>query len=169
MTFINPCSEDAYENSVIELFQELGYTHVYGPDMETRDFTSPLYEVVLTNSLHQINPNLPDEAINEALFKLKNFENAELTQKNAVFMDYLQNGITVRYTEKDEPRDTIVYLIDYENPDNNSFIIANQWTFIENSEKRPDVLLFINGLPLVLMELKSPSREETDEIGRAHV
>lgn len=162
MTYTNPVNEEAYENSIIELFQELGYTHVYGPDVETRDFTSPLYEVVLTNSLHQINPNLPDEAINEALFKLKNFENAELTQKNAVFMDYLQNGITVRYTEKGEPRDTIVYLIDYENPDNNSFIIANQWTFIENSEKRPDVLLFINGLPLVLMELKSPSREETD-------
>lgn len=162
MTYTNPVNEEAYENSIIELFEELGYTHVYGPDIETRDFTSPLYELVLTNSLHQINPNLPDEAINEALFKLKNFENAELTQKNAVFMDYLQNGITVRYTEKGEPRDTIVYLIDYENPDNNSFIVANQWTFIENSEKRPDVLLFINGLPLVLMELKSPSREETD-------
>lgn len=162
MTYTNPVNEEAYENSIIELFQELGYTHVYGPDVETRDFTSPLYEAVLTNSLHQINPNLPDEAINEALFKLKNFENAELTQKNAVFMDYLQNGITIRYTEKGEPHDTIVYLIDYENPDNNSFIVANQWTFIENSEKRPDVLLFINGLPLVLMELKSPSREETD-------
>lgn len=162
MTYTNPVNEEAYENSIIELFQELGYTHVYGPDVETRNFTSPLYEPVLTNALHQINPKLPDEAINEALFKLKNFENAELTQKNAVFMDYLQNGITVRYTEKGEPRDTIVYLIDYENPDNNSFIIANQWTFIENSEKRPDVLLFINGLPLVLMELKSPSREETD-------
>lgn len=162
MTYTNPVNEEAYENSIIELFEELGYTHVYGPDVETRDFTSPLYEAVLTNSLHQINPNLPDEAINEALFKLKNFENAELAQKNAVFMDYLQNGITVRYTEKGEPRDTIVYLIDYENPDNNSFIVANQWTFIENSEKRPDVLLFINGLPLVLMELKSPSREETD-------
>ncbi len=162
MTYTNPVNEEAYENSIIELFEELGYTHVYGPDVEARDFTSPLYEAVLTNSLHQINPNLPDEAINEALFKLKNFENAELTQKNAVFMDYLQNGITVCYTEKGEPRDTIVYLIDYENQDNNSFIVANQWTFIENSEKRPDVLLFINGLPLVLMELKSPSREETD-------
>lgn len=162
MTYTNPVNEEAYENSIIELFEELGYTHVYGPDVETRDFTSPLYEPVLTNALHQINPNLPDEAINEALFKLKNFENTELTQKNAVFMDYLQNGITVHYTEKGEPRDTIVYLIDYENPDNNSFIVANQWTFIENSEKRPDVLLFINGLPLVLMELKSPSREETD-------
>lgn len=162
MTYTNPVNEEAYENSIIELFEELGYTHVYGPDVETRDFTSPLYKQVLTNALHQINPNLPDEAINEALFKLKNFENAELIQKNAVFMDYLQNGITVRYTEKGEPRDMIVYLLDYENPDNNSFIVANQWTFIENSEKRPDVLLFINGLPLVLMELKSPSREETD-------
>ena len=162
MTYTNPVNEEAYENSIIELFQELGYTHVYGPDVETRDFTSPLYEPVLTNALHQINPKLPEEAINEALFKLKNFENAELTQKNALFMDYLQNGITVHYTEKGEPRDTLVYLIDYENPDNNSFIVANQWTFIENSEKRPDVLLFINGLPLVLMELKSPSREETD-------
>lgn len=81
MTYTNPVNEEAYENSIIELFEELGYTHVYGPDVETRDFTSPLYEAVLTNSLHQINPNLPDEAINEALFKLKNFENAELTQK----------------------------------------------------------------------------------------
>ena len=160
--FINPVNEEAYENSVIELFEGMGYTHVYGPDVEDRDFTSPLYELVLTNALHQINPKLPDEAINEALFKLKNFENAELTQKNALFMDYLQNGITVHYTEKGEPRDTLVYLIDYEKPDNNSFIVANQWTFVENSEKRPDVLLFINGLPLVLMELKSPSREETD-------
>ncbi len=162
MTYTNPVNEEAYENSIIELFQELGYTHVYGPDVEDRDFTSPLYEPVLINALHQINPKLPEEAINEALFKLKNFENAELTQKNALFMDYLQNGITVHYTEKGEPRDTLVYLIDYEKPDNNSFIVANQWTFVENSEKRPDVLLFINGLPLVLMELKSPSREETD-------
>lgn len=55
-----------------------------------------------------------------------------------------------------------MYLLDYKNAENNSFIIANQWTFIENSNKRPDVILFINGLPLVIIELKSPSREETD-------
>ena len=160
--FINPCSEEAYENSVIELFQSMGYVHVYGPDIENRDFSSPLYDEVLVDALYKINPKLPQAAINEALFKLKNFENAELVQKNTLFMDYLQNGITVRYTEKGEPKDTIVYLIDYANPENNSFIIANQWTFVENSEKRPDILLFVNGLPLVLMELKSPSREETD-------
>lgn len=155
-------TEQSYENSVIELFQHLGYTHVYGPDVENRDFNSPLYLDILEDSIYRINPNVPKSAIQEALFKIKNFDNGELLQQNKIFMDYLQNGITVKYLENGEQRSTIVYLVDYKNVDNNSFIVANQWTFVENSEKRPDVLLFINGLPLVLFELKSPSREETD-------
>lgn len=155
-------TEQSYENSVIELFQHMGYTHVYGPDIENRDFNSPLYLDILEDSIYRINPNVPKSAIQEALFKIKNFDNGELLQQNKIFMDYLQNGITVKYLENGEQRSTIVYLIDYKNVDNNSFIVANQWTFVENSEKRPDVLLFINGLPLVLFELKSPSREETD-------
>ena len=155
-------TEAAYENSVIELFQHMGYTHVYGPDIENRDFYSPLYLDILEDSIYRINPNVPKSAIQEALFKIKNFDNGELLQQNKIFMDYLQNGVTVRYLENGEQRSTIVYLIDYKNVKNNSFIVANQWTYVENSEKRPDVLLFINGLPLVLFELKSPSREETD-------
>ena len=155
-------TEAAYENSVIELFQHLGYTHIYGPDIENRDFNSPLYIKVLEDSICRINPNVPKSAIQEALFKIKNFDNGELLQQNKIFMDYLQNGISVKYLENGEQHSTIVYLIDYKNVENNSFIVANQWTFVENSEKRPDVLLFINGLPLVLFELKSPSREETD-------
>ena len=155
-------TEADYENSVIELFKnDLGYEYAYGPDIE-RDFYSPLYEEVLLDSLYRLNRGLPDDAISDALFKLKNFENGELVQKNAVFMDYLQNGIPVRYFVDGEERSSIVYLVDYKNPDNNSFIVANQWTFIENSNKRPDVILFLNGLPVVLVELKSPSREETD-------
>lgn len=155
-------TEADYENSVIELFRnDLGYEYAYGPDIE-RDFYSPLYEDVLLDSLYRLNRGLPDDAISDALFKLKNFENGELVQKNAVFMDYLQNGIPVRYFVDGEERSSIVYLVDYKNPDNNSFIVANQWTFIENSNKRPDVILFLNGLPVVLVELKSPSREETD-------
>lgn len=155
-------TEADYENSVIELFRnDLGYDYAYGPDIE-RDFYSPLYEEVLLDSLYRLNRGLPDDAISDALFKLKNFENGELVQKNAVFMDYLQNGIPVRYFVDGEERSSIVYLVDYKNPDNNSFIVANQWTFIENSNKRPDVILFLNGLPVVLVELKSPSREETD-------
>lgn len=155
-------TEADYENSVIELFRnDLGYEYAYGPDIE-RDFYSPLYEEVLLDSLYRLNRGLPDDAIQDALFKLKNFENGELVQKNAVFMDYLQNGIPVRYFVDGEERSSIVYLVDYKNPDNNSFIVSNQWTFIENSNKRPDVILFLNGLPVVLVELKSPSREETD-------
>lgn len=155
-------TEADYENSVIELFKnELGYDYIYGPDIE-RDFYSPLYDEVLEESLRRINRDLPSDAISDAIFKLKNFENGELVQKNAVFMDYLQNGIEVRYFVDGEERSSIVYLVDYQNPDNNSFIVANQWTFIENSNKRPDVILFLNGLPVVLIELKSPSREETD-------
>jgi len=155
-------NEASYENSVIELFRdELGYEHVYGPNIE-RDYSSPLYDEVLEASLLRINRGLPYDAIQDALFKIKNYENGELVQKNAVFMDYLQNGVPVRYFEKGEERSAIVYLVDYKNPGNNTFMIANQWTFIENSNKRPDILLFLNGLPVVLMELKSPSREETD-------
>lgn len=155
-------TEADYESSVIELFEnDLGYEYAYGPDIE-RDFYSPLYEEILLDALYRLNRGLPDDAIQDALFKLKNFENGELVQKNAVFMDYLQNGIPVRYFVDGEERSSIVYLVDYKNADNNSFIVANQWTFIENSNKRPDVILFLNGLPVVLVELKSPSREETD-------
>lgn len=154
-------TEADYENSIIELFQNMGYQYLYGPDVE-REFNSPLYEVELVSALQRLNPDMPLDAINDALFKLKNFENAELVQKNEVFMDYLQHGVEVRYTVKGEERAGLVYLVDYDNPSNNSFIVANQWTFIENSNKRPDILLFLNGLPIVLIELKSPSREETD-------
>lgn len=155
-------TESDYENSIIELFQNnLGYEYAYGPDIE-RDFYNPLYEEVLIDSLHRLNKGLPDDAIQDAIFKLKNFENGELVQKNSVFMDYLQNGIPVRYFVSGEERSSIIYLVDYKNPDNNSFVLANQWTFIENSKKRPDLVLFLNGLPVVLVELKSPSREETD-------
>ena len=155
-------TEADYENSIIELFQNnLGYEYAYGPDIE-RDFYSPLYEDVLVESLYRLNKGLPDDAIQEALYKLKNFENDELVQKNAIFMDYLQNGIPVRYFVSGKERSSIVYLVDYKNLKNNSFIVANQWTFIENSNKRPDIILFLNGLPVVLVELKSPSREETD-------
>ena len=157
-----PYTEADYENSIIELFTDvLGYEHKYGPEVE-RDFYSPLYEEVLLDSLRRLNKGLPEDAISDALFKLKNFENGSLAQKNAVFMDYLQNGVPVRYFAGGEDRSAIVYLVDCKNPGNNSFIAANQWTFIENSNKRPDIILFLNGLPVVLVELKSPSREETD-------
>lgn len=154
-------TEANYEKAIMELFQNMGYRAVYGPDVK-RDYKCPLYEEELAAALWRLNPRLPKEALENALFKLKNMGSADLIQQNAVFMDYLQHGIEVSYVVKGAVRSGLVYLVDYKNPDKNSFVIANQWTFVENSEKRPDVLVFLNGLPVALMELKSPSREETD-------
>ena len=154
--------ERAYENSLIELFGQMGYRHVYGPSVEGRNYESPLYDEELEEALGRINPSLPRVAIEAALYKLRNFENASLAQKNEVFMNYLQNGVEVNYRSEGESVSAIVYVVDYEKPQNNSFIVANQWTFVENSEKRADLLLFLNGLPVVLVELKSPSRVDTD-------
>ena len=154
-------TEADYENSVIQLFQEMDYQYVYGPTIE-RNFRSPLYDEVLEEYLVRLNKHLPQNAINDALYKLRNFENGTLAQKNEVFMNYLQNGVPVRFFDDGEERSSIAYVADYKHPDNNSFIVANQWTFVENSNKRPDLVLFLNGLPVVLIELKSPSREETD-------
>ena len=151
-------TEADYENSVIELFKnDLGYEHIYGYDVD-RDFYSPLYEEVLIDSLYHLNRGLPDDAIQEALYKLKTFENGKLVQKNDIFMEYLQNGIPVKYFVDGHERSTIVYIVDYKDINNNSFIISNQWTFVENSQKRPDLIVFLNGLPIVVFELKSPSR-----------
>ena len=154
-------TEANYENAVIQLIEQLGYTHVYGPDV-VRDYTDPLYSEVLEGSLIAVNPGVPQAAINEALFKLRNIENGKLEQRNIIFTDYLQNGIEVAYFHNGEQKYERVHLIDYAHIDRNSFIVANQWTFQEHSEKRPDVVIFVNGLPLVVIELKSPSREETD-------
>lgn len=157
-----PFTEANYENAVITLFTDvLGYSYLYGPDVE-RDYHSPFYEEELLPALQRINPELPEQALQDALYKLKNLETGSLLQKNIAFMDYLQNGVPVTYFVGGEQRFGLVYLLDFINPDNNSFVIANQWTIIENSEKRPDVILFLNGLPLVVMELKSPSNEQAE-------
>ena len=155
-------TEANYENAIIQLFTgTLGYTHAYGPDVP-RDYHSPLYEDALLPALGRINPALPPDAIGEAVCRLKSIDAGTLLQRNMTFTDYLQNGVPVRYFQDGEERSALVYLADYQNPCNNDFTIANQWTVIEGSEKRPDVILFVNGLPLVVMELKSPTREETD-------
>lgn len=155
-------TEANYENACLELFRDtLGYNHVYAPEL-TRDYTDPLYTNELLPTLNRINLGLPEAAIAEAVYKLRNLEGGTFQQKNVQFMDYLQNGVSVNYDDKGEQRAALVCLVDYENVERNSFTVANQWTISENSEKRPDVIVFLNGLPIVVFELKSPSREETD-------
>jgi len=95
-----PFTEKNYENAVIALFRDtLGYTHIYGPNIE-RDYANPLHMAELLPALRRINPKLPEAAINEAVYKLRNFEGGTLLQKNIRFMDCLQNGVSVNYYDK---------------------------------------------------------------------
>ena len=156
-----PFTEDNYEKALISLFEGMGYQYLYGPDIE-RDYYVPYYEAKLEESLQTVNPKKPHAAIHEAIIKLRNIDMGSLTQRNETFTDYLQHGIEVSYFNGKEMRNEMVYLIDFEHTDKNTFQVINQWTFIENAEKRADIIVFVNGLPLVVVELKSPSREETD-------
>lgn len=151
-------NESSYENSIVELLENLGYTHLYGPDVK-RDTRNPLYEEQLRSSLESINQKLPAVAIEEAIMKIKEYEAGSLVSKNEIFTDYMQNGVTVSYQKKGEEVSEIVRLVDYDNPANNSFIVANQWTYEEYEIKRPDVVIFLNGMPVVVMELKSPKAD----------
>ena len=158
-------NEDFFEQTLIErLVEKHGYEFLHGPDVarSTNEYRDVFLPDVLPTALARINKELPGAAIQEAILKLSNIEGGSLEQRNETFTDYLQSGVEVRYFDGKEERDDIVRLLDFDEPENNTFHVVNQWTFVEYSEKRPDVICFVNGMPLVVFELKSPSREETD-------
>lgn len=157
--------EDFFEKTLVDhLRDEWGYEYLHGPNVPrtSDEYRDAFLPGVLPAALKRINKGLPDSAIQEAVLKLSNVEGGSLEQRNEIFTEYLQSGVEVRYFDGKEERDDIVRLLDFEHPDNNVFNVVDQWTFVEYSEKRPDVVAFVNGMPLVLFELKSPSREETD-------
>lgn len=157
--------EDFYEKTLIEYFCEnLDYEHLYGPDVPrtTTEYHDVFLPDILPDALERINPTLPRQAINEAVLKINDVDTGPLQQRNEAFHEYLQSGVEVRFFDGKEEQNDIVYLIDFDNPENNDFHVVNQWTFVEYSNKRPDLIVFVNGMPLVIFELKSPSREETD-------
>ena len=155
-------TEAHFENAILELMHDkLGYERIYGPDVE-RDYTEPLHLEIVRQSLFDINPSLAKEAIDEAIVKIRNIENGSLVQRNEVFTDYMQNGVEVNYFDGKDQCSTRVRLIDYDTPLRNNFTVANQWTVEEKSVRRADIIVFVNGIPLVVVELKSPSRENTD-------
>lgn len=155
-------TEAHFENAILELMHDkLVYDRIYGPDVE-RDYTEPLHLGIVRQSLFDINPSLAIEAIDEAIVKIRNIENGSLVQRNEVFTDYMQNGVEVNYFDGKDQCSTRVRLIDYDTPLRNNFTVANQWTVEEKSVRRADIIVFVNGFPLVVVELKSPSRENTD-------
>lgn len=162
---ISAFSEDTYEQALIELFQSLEgkqFRYQYGPDIE-REYTNPILDDVLQESLQNINPALPQCAIDDAIKKLHQIEGSSLYECNFKFTQMMQYGIEVQYTDANHQLKTsIVNLIDFDHEDENDFLVVNQYTVQELDTKRPDIVVFVNGLPLVVIELKSPSREETD-------
>ena len=155
-------SEDSYEQALISLYKELGYEYLYGPEIE-RDLKEPLLEDKVFESLKAINPSLPASAIEEAIKKIKSIEGSSLIETNYRFTLLMQNGVETTYVNnKKEHKTDIVRLIDYDHPELNTFSVVNQYTVQEYDVKRADIVIFINGIPLIVVELKSPSREETD-------
>lgn len=160
-------NEDSFEKALIELFQNnLGYDYKCGYDIE-RDYSEVVLWDTLCCSLAKINPDSSKLAIEEAIRKIKMLPSNNLILDNETFTNYLQNGVEVSFSENGKIKSDIIKLIDYsENGmNNNDFLLVNQFTIKQNDiVKRPDLIIFANGLPLVVVELKSCSREETDSL-----
>lgn len=161
-------TEDSYEQTLIDLFRKEGYEYEYGPGIE-RDQKEPVNKEELYKNLYSLNAvrvgtllsREYDDVINEAVQKVTSINEGTLEQRNEQFMDYLQHGVEVSFTISGRQETTIIKLVDHENPFKNVFKVVNQYSVDEFGKIRCDLVVFVNGLPLVVIELKSPSRSET--------
>jgi len=160
-------TENTIEKFAIEQLERLGYQYIYAPDIapdgerpERNSYEDVLLIERLQNAVRRINPNIPPDAQEEAIKEVQRIHSPELLANNETFHRMLTEGINISYQKDGHQRGDLVWLIDFEHPENNEFIVANQFTVIENgNNKRPDVILFVNGIPLVVMELKNPADE----------
>lgn len=162
-------TENIIESFAIELLDKLGYEYIYAPDI-AHDGENPergSYEQVLLlkrlkNAVKRINHSIPADAQAEAIKEIQRIASPELLTNNETFHRLLTEGIPVSKRVDGDDRGDRVWLIDFKNPHNNEFVVANQFTIIENgNNKRPDVILFVNGIPLVVIELKNAADENT--------
>ena len=160
-------TESAIEEFAIELLEKQGYEYIYAPDIapdsdtpQRASFEDVLLIDRLSAAVARINPDLPADARTDAVKQIQRLTSPELISNNEAFHRMLTEGITVNYQKDGHKRGDLVWLIDFNNPENNDFVVSNQFTVIEEGvNKRPDVILFINGLPLVVIELKNPADE----------
>lgn len=160
-------TENEIEQLAIDLFQSQGYDYIYAPDIapdaenaERNSFEEVLLLQRLRKAVQRINPGIPTEAQNEAIKEIQRINTPDLLVNNETFHRFLTEGIPVIKRIDGRDRGDRVWLIDFKDPENNEFIVANQFTIIENNiNKRPDLILFINGIPLVVIELKNPIDE----------
>ena len=167
-------NESSIEQFALELLQSLGWKYVSGPDIapdtekinfgvaRRKSLEDVLLRDILEKNLKRINPQIPDDAINDTIKTISHLPNQfpNLMANNEAFHRLLTEGIPVTYRKNGEEKGDIVKIIDFENPENNEFHTINQFTVIENHiNKRPDIVLFVNGIPLVVIELKNPADE----------
>lgn len=168
------------EQPVMEwLEKELGYERAYGPDisaggpyMERKDYKSPILEDRLKRSLKRINPEIPDNVLYEVLNRIVKFHHPDLEMGNKEMYEMIIRGIIVNIKDdRGEEKGKIIKIIDFDNLENNEFLAVNQFTVEGNSVRIPDVVIFVNGLPVAIFELKSPTRENAtiaDAYGQIH-
>ena len=153
-------TEDAYEQTLIALFRnELGYAYECGYEVE-RDYREPFYRADLLVSMRRLNPSLPADAMEQGIKQITNISIGTLEQNNEQFTLWMQNGLEVGYLQDGEERTTLMRLIDYERPERNLFKVVTQWRVEEYKNKRCDMVVMVNGLPLVVVELKSAVSED---------
>lgn len=160
-------TESDIERFCIELLEKQGFRYVYGHDIapdgkmpERSSFEDVLLLERLKSAVARVNPAIPADARDDAIKRIERLNSPELITNNESFHRMLTEGITVTYQKNGNNRGDLVWLIDFDEPDNNDFVVVNQYTVIENHvNKRPDILLFVNGLPLVVVELKNPADE----------
>lgn len=153
-------TEDAYEQTLIALFRdELGYAYECGYEVE-RDYREPFHREDLLASMRRLNPSLPADAMEQGIKQITNISIGTLEQNNEQFTLWMQNGLEVGYLQDGEERTALMRLIDYERPERNFFKVVNQWRVEEYKNKRCDMVVMVNGLPLVVVELKSAVSED---------
>ena len=163
-------TEDEIERYQLQLLNTLGYAYSNGYNVqpegkqqERESFGDVILIDRLTRSISRINPTIPPNARQQAVREIFNIASPDLLNNNEIFHRYLTEGITVEYQKDGDTRGEQVWLIDWKNLDNNEFLAVNQFTVIEdNHNRRPDLVLFINGLPLVIVELKNAADEKAN-------
>ena len=152
--------EETLEKVTMEMLQDLEYECLNGYNIDRQEYSKVLLEEDLFDSIERLNKGLKQNQIKEVIRIIKNLDNNNTILNNKQFTKYLLEGVKISVNENGETRYITANIIDFNNINNNTFKAINQYTIIEHSEKRPDIILFINGLPLVVIELKSTVREE---------
>ena len=154
-------NEDAYEQVLISLFEGLGYEYECGYDVE-RDYSEPYYRDDLEASIRRLNPQYDNSVIEEGIRNITNFELASMEEKNEKVTLWMQGGMEVNFQEGGETKTALLKLVDYTNLNNNRFKVVNQWRVEGEQTKRCDMVVMLNGLPIVVVELKSAISEGAD-------